>query len=248
MQNDDTYRSRATLSYITGSHNMKLGFEGAYFMEKMRNEANDLRMEYHYRTPNTDPSTTTWNSQTRVGNCTRAPASDPFACGNMSLGAQQGWHDPNDIDNRNALLPVPIGFNYNTGVAELDERVWFGALYLQDQWTVNRLTLNGALRWDHAESRYGETCVGPDRFVAEQWCSQATSGVRYNDLTPRWGLAWDVFGTGKTAVKFNGGKFLQAAGFGGLYTGFNDARRSVNNLTRRWDDMNGNRVPDCDFV
>ena len=56
----------------------------------------------------------------------------------------------------------PVGA---TGVAISDERVWFGAFYLQDQWTANRLTLNGALRYDHAESRYGTTCIGPDIFV-----------------------------------------------------------------------------------
>ena len=99
--------------------------------------------------------------------------------------------------------------------------MWFGALYLQDQWTLNRFTVNGALRYDHAESRYGETCIGPDVFVPVQtdgsnfWCSTPAKGVRYNDITPRWGVAWDVFGNGKTSVKWNMGKYLAAAGLGG---------------------------------
>jgi hypothetical protein len=250
--NDDTYRSRASLSYITGSHNMKVGFEGAYFMEKLRNEVNALRMNYRYQTPNT--TATTWNAATRSGNCLMGVAGgDEFACGNMSLPIAQGWHNGSDLGNVDALRPIPFGFDYNTGVGNLDERVWFGAFYLQDQWTVNRFTINGALRYDHAESRYGASCVGPDLFVPNDagqptgsWCSEPSTGVRYNDITPRWGMAWDVFGTGKTSVKFNGGKFVQSAGFGGLYTGFNDARRSTNSLTRRWDDTNGNRLPDCD--
>ena len=81
----------------------------------------------------------------------------------------------------------------NTGVGTADERVWFGALYVQDQWTLNRFTLSGAIRYDHAESRYGETCIGPDRFVPVQadgtnsWCSAPANGVSYNDVTPRWG-------------------------------------------------------------
>ena len=53
LVNDDTYRSRASASYITGSHNAKIGFEGAYFSEKIRNEANDIRLNYHYITPAT---------------------------------------------------------------------------------------------------------------------------------------------------------------------------------------------------
>jgi hypothetical protein len=245
LVNDDTYRSRASASYITGSHNVKVGWEGAYFMEKVRNEVNDPRLSYHYNTPNT--TGTTWNATTRAGNC-RLAVGDPWACGNMTLGIAQGWHDPNDPQNLNWNRPIPIGFQMNTGVGVTDERVWFGAMYLQDQWTINRLTVNGALRYDHAASRYGSSCIGPDVFVAEQWCSEAQDGVNYNDITPRWGVAWDVFGTGKTSVKFNAGKYLQAAGFGGLYTNFNDARRSVNQMTRRWDDMNGNRMVDCVFT
>jgi hypothetical protein len=71
--------------------------------------------------------------------------------------------------------------------------------------------------------------------------------VRYDDITPRGGLAWDIFGTGKTSLKVNVGKFLGAAGFGDLYTGFNDARRSSNQITRAWQDLNGNRVFECDM-
>ena len=96
-----------------------------------------------------------------------------------------------------------------------DERVWFGALYLQDQWTLNRFTINGALRYDHAESRYGASCIGPDVLVPVQTAMRSNHGARrrpracsYNDITPRWGVAWDVFGNGKTSVKWNMGKYL----------------------------------------
>jgi hypothetical protein len=56
MTNSDTYRSRATASYITGSHNAKIGFEGAYFKQQVRNEVNDFRQTYHYATPVTTGS------------------------------------------------------------------------------------------------------------------------------------------------------------------------------------------------
>jgi len=38
------------------------------------------------------------------------------------------------------------------------------------------------------------------RRTAGQWCSTAPDGINYNDITPRWGVAWDVFGTGKTSI------------------------------------------------
>ena len=232
---DDTYRSRATASYVTGSHNAKIGYEGAYFAEKTTNVVNDMRLAYHYGTPDAACLTT-------------APtAANPYPCGNMTL--QWGATDPTNQLRR----PRPIGFDMNTGLGTADERVWFNAFYIQDQWTLNRLTLSGALRYDQAKSRYGETCIGPDRFVPVQedgknfWCSTPVDGVSYSDITPRFAAAWDVFGTGKTSVKWNMGKYLQAAGFGGLYTDNNAARRSNNQLTRAWDDVNGNRLVECNF-
>ena len=33
-----------------------------------------------------------------------------------------------------------------------DEAAWFTSFYLQDQWTVKRFTLSGALRYDNAQS------------------------------------------------------------------------------------------------
>ena len=116
----------------------------------------------------------------------------------------------------------------------------YSAFYLQDQWTLKRFTLSGALRYDHATSHYLETCIGPDPYVPVQnggeyagqnrYCTPATDGVNYNDVTPRWGVAWDVFGTGKTSVKWNMGKYLAGAGISGIYADANPARRTVNEL------------------
>ena len=54
--------------------------------------------------------------------------------------------------------------------------------------------------------------------------------MSYNDITPRWGVAWDIFGTGKTSLKYNGGKYLSQANIGGIYSNANPARRTVNTL------------------
>ena len=77
---DDTYRTRATASYVTGSHNAKVGFEGAYFGEKTTNAVNDMRLAYHYGTPDAACLTTT------------PTAANPYPCGNMTL--QWGATDP----------------------------------------------------------------------------------------------------------------------------------------------------------
>ena len=63
-----SYRSRASMSYITGAHHMKLGYDGAYFKQLQTNEVNDPQLTYNY----------VWPSAT-------ADCSIVMACGNTSL-------------------------------------------------------------------------------------------------------------------------------------------------------------------
>jgi hypothetical protein len=223
------YRSRASASYVTGTHHIKLGYDGAYFDQTQLNEVNDLQMTYNY----------VWPAATL--DCSTG------ACGNTSL---QFPADPLNFARR----PIPNTVDYNTGQGTLKDHVMYSALYAQDTWTVKRLTISGALRFDHATSGYGETCVGPNQFVPIQqngqrsFCTPAGSGVSYKDLTPRYGATWDVFGTGRTAVRVNGGKFLNAAGVTGLYSGSNPARRGVQYLRRNWNDADGDRIVDCNLM
>jgi hypothetical protein len=221
----DNYRSRASIAYVTGSHHAKLGYEGGYYKQLQTNEVNNLRLLYNY----------VWPAATCItaGNC-----------GNTSL---QFPEDPNNLARR----PIPNTIEYNTGRGTLDDRVMYAAFYAQDQWTKKRFTFSGALRYDHATSGYGETCIGPDLYVPVQtngqssYCVPATDGVSFHDITPRWGMVWDLFGTGRTSVKWNMGRYLTASGITGIYSAANAARRTVNVLRRNWDDANGNRRVDC---
>ena len=70
----------------------------------------------------------------------------------------------------------------------------------------------------------------------------------FNDITPRFGVAYDVFGNGKTALKFNMGHYLVSATNDGRYTTNNPANRAVSTVDRGWTDTNGNKVVDCDLL
>ena len=71
----------------------------------------------------------------------------------------------------------------------------------------------------------------------------------YHDLSPRLGVAYDLFGTGKTALKFSAGRYLSAATADGIYSSQSPAGNFVRQVTNRaWTDSNGNRVVDCDLL
>ena len=220
------WRSRGSISYVTGSHHAKFGYDGGYYKQLEANAVNNSLLTFNYTAP-------------AVGtNC--ALATHP--CGN--LNPLQFPNDPFNLARR----PIPSTVNWNDGSTTFDDHVRYDALYAQDQWTFNHVTLSGALRFDRATSGYGSSCFGPNQFVRTSFCTSSGDGVNYKDLTPRVAVAWDVTGDGKTAVKGSFGKYNNAAAIGGFYSGTNPARRVVNSLQRTWTDTNADRHVDCDLM
>jgi hypothetical protein len=174
----------------------------------------------------------------------------------MKFGYQGGYLMDNQFVYTNAQS---LMFRVNNGVPNQitedinsfpnQQRVRYDALYAQEQWTIGRITLQGALRYDRAWSFYPEATVGPVPFLRTAVTYPATQGVTgYNDITPRGGVAIDVFGNGKTSVKINAGKYLQAAQNGLTYQALKPTGRLTTTAMRAWTDRNGNFVPDCDLL
>ncbi|HLJ13227.1 MAG TPA: carboxypeptidase regulatory-like domain-containing protein [Bryobacteraceae bacterium] len=92
-------------------------------------------------------------------------------------------------------------------------------LYIQDDWKVNkRLTLNLGLRWDPflpfhdldnaiSQVRLGQQSTvfptAPSGYVfpGDAGVSSTTIPARWANLAPRFGFAFDPFGTGKTSIR-----------------------------------------------
>jgi carboxypeptidase family protein len=135
-------------------------------------------------------------------------------------------------------------------------RAALDGVFVQEQWSRDRLTLHAALRFDRASSWFPAQQEGPSRFLPTPIIIPETRGVdTYKDITPRLGVSYNVFGAGKTALKFNLGKYLEGAGTMSTYTSSNPSLRmpqttmmfGTAGVTRSWTDANGNFVPDCDL-
>jgi hypothetical protein len=185
----------AGASLVTGSHSIKVGYQGALLIDQRKNFGNLEYLQY------------------RVNNA----------------------------------IPDQITLNINR--YDIRQSVRSDAFYAQEQWTHGRITLQGALRYDHAWSYFPEQQVGPVRFFPNAVTYQRTTGVEgYHDFWPRGGVAYDVFGTGKTSVKVNFGRYLEAAQNGGLFIALNPTARLSTTTTRAWTDANRNYVADCNLL
>lgn len=85
------------------------------------------------------------------------------------------------------------------------------ALYAQERWTINRLTLNAGLRWEYVKAGYPDE-VRPGNKWVQEFTIPGKTVVTWKDIMPRFGVAYDVFGTGKTALKASASRYGERNG------------------------------------
>jgi hypothetical protein len=188
----------ASLTYVTGSHSVKVGYQGAYQAASTIRRSNPTLLSYNFN---------------------------------------QG---------------VPTGFTVRIPDWGSADRTWTQSFFAQNTWTRGRMTLQGALRYDRAwsyspEGLSGTTTAAPQLGLSAITFPRTPSVDAFNDITPRFGVAYDVFGTGKTALKFSGGRYLGAATNGAAYTRNNPANRIVNSVPRGWTD-DGDKAVECNLA
>lgn len=92
-------------------------------------------------------------------------------------------------------------------------------LYAQDSWRLDKLTLNYGLRFDYVKQRI----VGQEAQNGRFANSPAYDDIElpaFANFSPRMSAVYDVFGNGKTAVRFGFNKFLvsMTTGMAQLYS------------------------------
>ena len=194
---------RGSVSYVTGAHNMKFGYQGGFSNPSQTYTFfNEI---IHIRTNNGVPNRLT---QTISGT-------------------------PTGVKFVRNLLPT--------------------SFYGQDQFTTGRLTLQGGIRYDHLTTNYPDSGMGGPGFAASApdvifYPKGSTPGIDWDDVTARMGVAYDLFGNGKTALKFNLGKYMEAFVASNSDFDLNPLIRTTVSTTRVWTDTNKDFVANCDLA
>ena len=113
-------------------------------------------------------------------------------------------------------------------------------LYLQDAWTLDRVTLNAGFRYDwfHNSVGGGTRPAGffaPEITVPDPVVENIPNWKNFNG---RFGGAFDLFGDGSTAVKASAGRYVENQGTG-VTQGFSPIYPYSTFDWRSWTDLNG---------
>ena len=128
-------------------------------------------------------------------------------------------------------------------------RVVQGAYYAQEQWTMNRLTLNLGARLEFVNGYVPEQHLPAGPWVPARDFAAVKNVPNWKDINPRVGGSYDLFGNGRTAIKGSIGRFIPIQSSipigttSGIVFPNNPVSAMVISSTRTWTDANGDYVP-----
>ena len=134
---------------------------------------------------------------------------------------------PDSVVIRNTPLKYGERLNRDVGI------------FLQDSWRLNRLTVNAGIRWEAIKAQVLASTSPAGRFVPEREFEPIQNLPDWQDWAPRLAAVLDVFGNGKTAIKYSLNRYNQIRTTG-IATNYNPLLSQTTTLP--WRDANGNDV------
>lgn len=113
--------------------------------------------------------------------------------------------------------------------------------YVQDQLKLGRMTINAGLRFDGFRTSYDAINIGPVRWLPVARSYPGAEVLNWKDLSPRLGLAYDLFGNGRTALKFSMSRYVLQEGKNNT-NNVHPVIAATNNVARNWTDRNNDRI------
>jgi hypothetical protein len=192
-QSPERQNLQASVSYITGSHNLKFGMQYQWgdFMHSVDANA-DLTQQY------------------------RSPIGTPK------------WSVPDTVILRNTPLVYGERLNRDLG------------FYAQDSWKLQRFTFNLGIRWENvvAQVLAGESPAG--RWAPARQFAEVKDVPNWTDWAPRFSMVYDVFGNGRTALKYSLNRYNQSRTTG-IAANYNPLA-SATSTSLQWRDLNSDDI------
>lgn len=132
---------------------------------------------------------------------------------------------------------------YNTPTS-IVQRIQEQGVFVQDKWTpVRKLTINVGARLDRTTSWQPAACQPETIFIGGSCFGAVNNIPDWLDVAPRFAAIYDVFGDGRTAIKFGANRYMIGIGSGTIDV-VNPIRTTFD--TRSWTDRNHDGIPQLD--
>ena len=156
--------------------------------------------------------------------------------------------EPNFAEGYFFRNQLPVSLRQAAAPTSQETRLKSFGFFAQDQWTLQRLTLNLGVRLDIIEGHVPAQTRPASLYVPAIPFEAVDSIPLWKDINPRLGVAYDLFGDGRTAIKASVGRYNFNTNYSlRLTKGISPAQAIVVGTNRTWNDANGNFVPDCDL-
>jgi hypothetical protein len=191
-QSPERHNLQASLSYVTGAHNFKAGFQYTWGDFWHTLDANgDLTQQYR---------------------------------GTATSGR---FTVPDTVVIRNTPLVYGERLNRDVGV------------YAQDSWRLDRLSINAGIRWENIKAQVLASESPAGRFVPARSFGAIENLPNWKDWAPRFSVVYDLFGNGRTALKYSLNRYNQIRTTG-IAANYNPLLSQT--ATLPWRDVNGDDI------
>jgi len=122
-------------------------------------------------------------------------------------------------------------------------------VFAQDQWQLHHVTINLGLRYEYHRTKADPVTTFTGPYTASHMLPGLDCIPCWHDIDPRFGIVWDVFGDGKTAIKGQLGRYVGLVSWVMSKT-FNPQSAIVSSTSRSWTTTRTwfpDMVPNCDL-
>ena len=136
-------------------------------------------------------------------------------------------------------VPAQVDVFNTPRYAQVDLNADLG-IYVQDTWTIDRLTINPGVRFEYFNSNNAETFMAAGRFLPERIQQKSETIPEWFDIAPRFSAVYDLTGDARTAIKFSASRYMRPS-VDQIAIQYNIGSFSAQDR-RDWNDINGDDI------